>query len=48
MKQIRNKKVWTEAYSETETAVEDASVLYEFSKEGEASEEEGEASDGGL
>ena len=40
MKQIRNKKVWTDAYSETETAIEDMNVLNEFNKEGEASADE--------
>lgn len=40
MKQIRNKKVWTDAYSNAETAVEDLTVLYEFAKEGEATKEE--------
>lgn len=38
MKQIRNKKVWTEAYDAAKTAVEDLNVLYEFYQEGEAEE----------
>ncbi len=40
MKQIRNKKVWTDAYADTETAIEDVNVLYEFNKEGEATDKE--------
>lgn len=40
MRQIRNLKVWTESYADTKTAVDDLNVLYEFSKEGEASEDE--------
>ncbi len=38
MKQIRNKKIWTEAFDEVETAVEDLKVLREFFNEGEAEE----------
>ncbi len=40
MKQIRNKKVWTDSFSKTEAAIEDVAVLFDFFKEGEASEEE--------
>lgn len=40
MKQIRNKKAWTDAYQKTEAALEDLQVLFDFFKEGEASEEE--------
>ncbi|MBL7942433.1 MAG: PCRF domain-containing protein, partial [Flavobacteriales bacterium] len=40
MKQIRNKKMWTDAFRACSTAVDDLSVLYEFQKEGAASEEE--------
>lgn len=40
VKQINSKKVWTEAYAEVKTAVEDLRVLYDFYKEGEASPEE--------
>lgn len=40
MRQIRNRKVWTQAYDELESSVGDLGVLYEFHKEGEASEEE--------
>ncbi len=36
MKQIRNKKIWTDAFDEVETASEDLKVLYDFYKEGEA------------
>ena len=44
MKQIRNKKVWTDSYAEAESAVEDVTVLYDFFKEGEADEDEVNAS----
>lgn len=40
MKQIRNKKMWTDAYKFCETAVDDLGVLYEFFKEGAAEEAE--------
>ncbi len=40
MKIISGKKAWTNQYADTETAVEDLQVLYDFAKEGEASEEE--------
>ena len=40
MRQIRNLKVWTDAYDATKTAVDDLVVLHEFRKEGEVSEEE--------
>jgi peptide chain release factor 2 len=40
MRQIRNKKVWTDAFKECSTSVDDLTVLYEFFKEGAASEEE--------
>lgn len=40
MRQIRNKKVWTDAYMACSTAVDDLGVLYEFFKEGAATEEE--------
>lgn len=43
MKQIRNKKVWTEGYAQTEAAVGDLQVLFEFAKEGEAEEAEVDA-----
>ncbi len=38
MKQIRNKKIWTDAYENVETQIEDLKVLFEFYKEGEAEE----------
>jgi len=38
VKQIRNKKIWTDAYSNVETQIEDLKVLFEFYKEGEAEE----------
>jgi peptide chain release factor 2 len=40
LKIIRNKKNWTEGFSEVKTNVEDLQVLYDFYKEKEASEEE--------
>ncbi len=40
LKQIRNKKVWTDGYDNVNTAVEDTEVLYEFYKDEGASEEE--------
>ncbi len=40
MKQIRNKKAWTTVYQNAEAALEDLKVLFEFFKEGEATEEE--------
>ncbi|MEX2595301.1 MAG: peptide chain release factor 2 [Salibacteraceae bacterium] len=38
LKQINKKKVWTKAFDELATALEDVKVLYEFYKEGEAGE----------
>jgi peptide chain release factor 2 len=43
MRQIRNKKIWTDAYKLCSDAVEDLIVLYDFFKEQAASEEELEA-----
>ncbi len=40
MRQIRNKKVWTDAFLECKSATEDLEVLYDFYKEGAASEDE--------
>jgi peptide chain release factor 2 len=40
MKQIRNKKLWTNAFDAVESAFEDLTVLYEFFKEGEATEQD--------
>ncbi len=40
LKQIRSKKSWTDAYQQAESALEDLQVLFDFFKEGEASEEE--------
>lgn len=40
LKQIRNKKVWTDGYAEVRTAVDDLEVLYDFYKEEGATEEE--------
>lgn len=44
MKQIRNKKVWTDGYAQAAAAVDDTLVLYDFAKEGEAEEDEVDAS----
>lgn len=38
VRQIRNKKIWTDAYSNVESQIEDLKVLFEFFKEGEAEE----------
>lgn len=40
MKQIRNKKMWTDAFQDSAAAVDDLTVLYDFFKEGAATEEE--------
>jgi peptide chain release factor 2 len=40
MKQLRNKKQWTTDYATSETMVEDLEVLFEFYKEGDASEKD--------
>lgn len=40
MRQIRTRKMWVEAHSACHSAVEDITVLYDFFKEGAASEEE--------
>ncbi|KAA3650736.1 MAG: peptide chain release factor 2 [Bacteroidetes bacterium] len=40
LKQIRNKKIWTDGYHASKMAVEDLEVIYEFYKEGGASESE--------
>ncbi len=40
MKEIRVNKYWTDLYEKVEGAVEDFAVLFDFWKEGEASEEE--------
>jgi peptide chain release factor 2 len=40
MRQIRNKKVWTDAFKMAADHVDDLSVLHEFFKEGGATEEE--------
>ena len=40
MRQIRTRKMWVEAHGACHSAVEDAMVLYDFFKEGAASEEE--------
>ena len=43
VKKINSKKVWTNAFEAASSALEDLTVLFEFSKEGEASVEEVEA-----
>lgn len=40
LKQIKEKKSWTESFRDTETAVEDAGVLLDFFKAGEVTEQE--------
>ena len=40
MRQIRNKKIWTDAYKSCSDSVEDLAVLYDFFKEQAATEEE--------
>jgi len=40
LKQIRNKKVWTDGYKGVKTAVEDLEVIYDFYKEEGATEDE--------
>lgn len=40
LKQIRNKKIWTDSYREVKTAVEDLEVIYDFYKEDGATEAE--------
>jgi len=40
MRQIRNKKIWTDSYNQCSSAVDDLTVLYEFYKESAATEEE--------
>lgn len=40
LKQIRNKKIWTDGYKAAKTSVEDLEVIYEFYKEEDATEAE--------
>tara|TARA_R110002096_G_scaffold352864_7_gene546069 strand:- start:7746 stop:8837 length:1092 start_codon:yes stop_codon:yes gene_type:complete len=40
LKQIRNKKFWTDGYQKVKSAIEDLEVLYDFYKEDGATEEE--------
>lgn len=40
MKQIRNRKMWTDAFASCQSAVDDTQVLYDFFKEGEVEESE--------
>ena len=44
LKQIRNKKIWTDGYKAVKTAVEDTEVLFDFYKEEAATAKEVEAS----
>ncbi len=43
VKATRIKKMWTDAYAQSETVVEDLAVLFEFYQAGEGTEEEVEA-----
>ena len=40
LKQIRNKKIWTDGYREVKTAIEDLEVIYDFYKDDGATDEE--------
>ncbi len=40
MKEIKGNTFWTQLYTKVQTAVEDAGVLFEFQKEGEATDKE--------
>ena len=40
LKVVRNIKVWTDSYKAVESSIDDLQVLFDFYKEGEASEEE--------
>jgi peptide chain release factor 2 len=40
MKKIQSKKIWVEAFQDASTALDDLNVLFDFYKEGEASEED--------
>ena len=40
LKNIRSKKIWVDAYLVVETSIADLDVIFEFHKEGEATEEE--------
>lgn len=40
MKQIRNRKMWTDAFASCQSAVDDTQVLFDFFKEGEVEESE--------
>ena len=40
LKNIRSKKIWVDAYQVVESSIADLDVIFEFHKEGEASEEE--------
>ncbi len=40
MKEVKGKKFWLDSFDDLKVEVEDLAVLYEFSKEGEATEEE--------
>ncbi len=43
LKKIRSKKIWVDAYELVETSIADLDVIFDFHKEGEATEEEVEA-----
>ena len=40
MRQIRNKKYWTDTFEKIKEAVEETNILFDFQKDGESSEEE--------
>ena len=40
LKNIRSKKIWVDAYELVESAIADLDVIFEFHKEGEATEDE--------
>ena len=40
LKNIRSKKIWVDAYEFVETSLADLNVIFEFYKEGEATQEE--------
>ncbi|HEU4551857.1 MAG TPA: peptide chain release factor 2 [Chitinophaga sp.] len=43
LKEIKVNKFWVDLYAQVQTAIEDSAVLYDFQKEGEATEEEVQA-----
>ena len=43
LKSIKQKKNWTDAYKQVNTSVDDLAVLFDFAKEGAATEQEFDA-----